>query len=92
PIAAWGLMGMIALFANALVGFGASDAKRESKLLLILPLVVAIAFFLIAGRKPTRWRNPGVSAKSSKPRGIAARARFRKTSMSKRKRDKADVK
>ncbi len=48
PIAAWGLMGMIALFANALVGFGARDAKRESKLLLILPLVVAIAFFLIA--------------------------------------------
>ncbi|HEY1233882.1 MAG TPA: hypothetical protein VGH22_10930 [Candidatus Binatia bacterium] len=29
PIAAWGLMGMIALFANALVGFGASDAKLQ---------------------------------------------------------------
>ena len=48
PIAAWGLMGMIAVFANGLVGFGARDSKRESKLLLILPLVVAIAFFLIA--------------------------------------------
>jgi hypothetical protein len=48
PVAAWGLMVMIAVFANALVGFGARDAKRESKLLLILPLVVAIAFFLIA--------------------------------------------
>jgi hypothetical protein len=48
PTAAWGLMGVIAVFANGLVGFGARDAKRESKLLLILPLVVAIAFFLIA--------------------------------------------
>ena len=48
PLAAWGLMAMIAFFANALVGFGARDAQRESKLLLILPLVVAIAFFLIA--------------------------------------------
>jgi hypothetical protein len=48
PVAAWGMMVMIAVFATALVGFGARDAKRESKLLLILPLVVAIAFFLIA--------------------------------------------
>ena len=48
PLAAWGMMIVIAIFANALVGFGARDAKRESKLLLILPLVVAIAFFLIA--------------------------------------------
>lgn len=48
PVAAWGLMAMIAIFANGLVGFGARDAQRESILLLILPLVVAIAFFLIA--------------------------------------------
>ncbi len=48
PVAAWGLMIMIAICSNALFGFGARDAKRESKLLQILPLVVAIAFFLIA--------------------------------------------
>ena len=48
PVAAWGLMVMIAICSNALVGFGAREAQRESKLLLILPLVVAIAFFLIA--------------------------------------------
>jgi hypothetical protein len=48
PVAAWGLMAMIAICSNALVGFGAREAQRESKLLLILPLVVAIAFFLIA--------------------------------------------
>ena len=48
PLAAWGMMALIAICSNVLVGFGARDAKRESKLLLILPLVVAIAFFLIA--------------------------------------------
>src|SRR5689334_16577338 len=48
PVAAWGLMAMIAICSNTLVGFGAREAQRESKLLLILPLVVAIAFFLIA--------------------------------------------
>jgi len=47
PVAAWGLMIMIAICSNVLFGFGARDAKRESKLLLVLPLVVAIAFFLI---------------------------------------------
>ena len=48
PVAAWGLMAAIAICANALVGLGARNAKREFTLLLILPLVVAIAFFLIA--------------------------------------------
>jgi hypothetical protein len=48
PAAAWGMMLVIAICANTLVGFGARDAKRESKLLLVLPLIVAIAFFLIA--------------------------------------------
>jgi hypothetical protein len=48
PLAAWGLMVAIAICSNALLGFGARDAQRESKLLLILPLVAATAFFLIA--------------------------------------------
>src|SRR5215467_11417269 len=48
PVAAWGLMGAIAICAVALVGFGARRPKAESKLLLVLPLVVAIAFFLIS--------------------------------------------
>ncbi len=48
PPAAWGLMAAIAICSVALVGFGARNPKAESKLLLILPLVVAIAFFLIA--------------------------------------------
>jgi len=47
PVAAWGLMAAIAICSNALVGLGARNTKREFTLLLILPLVVAIAFFLI---------------------------------------------
>ena len=48
PLAAWGLMAAIAICANALVGYGARYPEKEIKLLLILPVVVAIAFFLIA--------------------------------------------
>jgi hypothetical protein len=46
PVAAWALMVGIALFCNALLGFGAT--RMEPKLFLVLPLVVAISFFLIA--------------------------------------------
>jgi hypothetical protein len=48
PLGAWLLMGAIALAANVLLGLGARTAKAASLLFLVLPLVVAIAFFLIA--------------------------------------------
>jgi hypothetical protein len=48
PIAAWGLMVLIAVCCNLLVGYGARNPKTERTLLLILPLVVSISFFLIA--------------------------------------------
>lgn len=48
PIAAWVLMAAVAIFCNVLVGYGAQNVKAEGILLLILPLVVTIAFFLIA--------------------------------------------
>ena len=48
PIAAWALMSTIALVSTMLVGVGARTARAESALLVILPLVIAIAFFLIA--------------------------------------------
>jgi len=48
PVGAWSLMAAIALCANLLVGLGAKDPARELKMLLVLPLVAAIAFFLIA--------------------------------------------
>jgi hypothetical protein len=47
PTAAWGLMLAIAICCNVLIGYGARDSKAGT-ILLILPLVVSIAFFLIA--------------------------------------------
>jgi hypothetical protein len=46
PVGAWCLMFGIGLFANFLMGYGAR--RKEAKLFIILPLVVAISFFLIA--------------------------------------------
>ena len=46
PVGAWCLMSGIALFCNGLMGYGARGAGP--KLLLIMPLVSAISFFLIA--------------------------------------------
>ncbi len=48
PTAAWTLMAAIAVGCNLLVGYGSRSAKAGSKLLPILPLVVSIAFMLIA--------------------------------------------
>ena len=48
PIAAWGLMAAIAICCNVLVGYGAREDKAKGTLLLVLPLLVAIAFSLIA--------------------------------------------
>jgi hypothetical protein len=48
PIAAWALMMAIAICSTMLVGIGARNGGRDFRLLLVLPLVVSIAFFLIA--------------------------------------------
>ena len=48
PIAAWALMMAIAVCSTMLVGIGTRHAGGGSGLLLVLPLVVSIAFFLIA--------------------------------------------
>lgn len=46
PEAAWGLMFVIAIFANVLLGFG--ERRMRPMLLVILPLLISISFFLIA--------------------------------------------
>ena len=46
PVGAWCLMFAIALFCNVLLGYGAH--KVDLRLFLVLPLAVAISFFLIA--------------------------------------------
>ena len=48
PTAAWGLMLLIAICSNLLVGYGARSSRTGKPLLLVLPLVVSISFFLIA--------------------------------------------
>jgi len=46
PVAAWGLMSMIAIACNVMVGYG--EHRRRAVLLLILPTVMSISFLLIA--------------------------------------------
>ena len=48
PTAAWGLMAVIAIGCNLLVGYGSRSAKAGYKLFPILPIIVSIAFMLIA--------------------------------------------
>ena len=48
PTAAWALMAAIAICCNVLIGFGSRSTRAAIHLLLVLPLVVSIAFMLIA--------------------------------------------
>ena len=48
PITAWVLMVAIATCGSVLIGMGSRSETTRSKLLLVLPLVVSLAFFLIA--------------------------------------------
>ena len=48
PLAAWALMAAIAVCSSLLVGYGSRSSGEGRRLLLVLPLVVAIAFMLIA--------------------------------------------
>jgi hypothetical protein len=45
PIPAWWLLAIVAVGANVTLGFG---AKRFNSLLLVVPVVAAVSFFLIA--------------------------------------------
>jgi hypothetical protein len=48
PVSAWGLMIVIALVANGLVGYAAQRFRRGSVLLVVLPLILSVSFFLVA--------------------------------------------
>src|SRR5450631_3350733 len=48
PLAAWGLMSLIAMFCNMLIGYGLRQTRKEYTLLMVLPLLVSISFLLIA--------------------------------------------
>jgi hypothetical protein len=46
PVEAWALLGVISIFCNLMIGYGAQG--RSPVLLLILPVVLSISLFLIA--------------------------------------------
>jgi len=46
PVAAWGLMGLMAICCSLLVGYG--ERHKSVLVLLILPVIVSISFLLIA--------------------------------------------
>ncbi len=48
PVAAWALMALIAICCNLLLGYSAHRTGKRDILFAVLPLVVSIAFFLIA--------------------------------------------
>jgi hypothetical protein len=48
PTAAWVMMFVIAIFANVMFGYGARRARPGIIHLVVLPLVLSIAFLLIA--------------------------------------------
>src|SRR5207344_1159475 len=48
PVAAWGLMISLAVVTSMLVGVGTHRRAGFPRLLLVLPLIISIAFFLIA--------------------------------------------
>jgi hypothetical protein len=48
PLGAWALMAVIAICCNVLVGYHARHVKRNAMLMLVLPFIVSISFFLIA--------------------------------------------
>ena len=48
PTSAWGLLISIGLFANLLVGYSTRPTRAGKLLLLVLPLVVSVSFFLVS--------------------------------------------
>ena len=48
PSAAWGLMLVIAICSNLMIGYAAHAGKAKTTLLLVLPFVISISFSLIA--------------------------------------------
>jgi len=55
PVEAWSLMGAIAVFANLLLGYTSRTFEREGLLLLVMPFILSISFFLISDIDSPRW-------------------------------------
>jgi hypothetical protein len=72
PPTAWGLVGLIAISCNLLIGYG--DHRTRALLLSILPVVVSVSFFLIADIDSPRGGVINVS-----PQNLIATSQFMKS-------------
>jgi hypothetical protein len=54
PKEVWGLLGAIAICCNLLVGYNARRAEAKPMRFFVLPLIVAVSFFLIADMESPR--------------------------------------
>jgi hypothetical protein len=72
PVAAWTLMGLMAICCNLLVGYG--ERHKSVFVLLILPLIVSISFLLIADID-----SPRGGAIRVLPQNLLSAAQFMKT-------------
>ena len=64
PVQAWMLMAAIAICSCALVGYGARSARAEAFMMPVLPLIVAIAFLLIADIESPRSGTISITARN----------------------------
>jgi hypothetical protein len=55
PIAAWGLMWAIAICCNVMIGYYLRPADQHWVRLVVMPLLVAVSFFLISDIDSARW-------------------------------------
>ena len=64
PVQAWMLMAAIAICSCALVGYGARSARAEAFMMPVLPLIVAVAFLLIADIESPRSGSISITARN----------------------------
>ena len=55
PVEGWGLMLAIGIFCNLLLGYTSRSFEKERPLLLVMPLILSVSFFLIADIDSPRW-------------------------------------
>jgi hypothetical protein len=48
PVAVWVLLVLIGIFSSLLVGYATQRSRYGSVLLLVLPIVVSVSFYMIA--------------------------------------------
>ena len=73
PIAAWGLMGAIAICSNLLLGYASRQRNGKTTRFFILPVLVSVSFFLIADLDSPRGGVIRVSPQNLRSLSLALR-------------------